>query len=88
MVYAIKWQNPENLSDFHTEFYYPKELKYHSDWNWLIPAIEHIKALGICYGDEGYNLIECIDNYLIECCIASTHAAVVQFFEWYNKQNK
>jgi len=61
------------------------ELKYNTSWDWLMPVVENIGNLGICYGDEGYLLIECIHSNLLEVNIAVVHEAICQFIEWYNE---
>jgi len=79
-------------------FYTPEEMKYHSEWNWLMPVVEKIEAT---LDDDGYG-----NNVLIEtssCTILSgndgsvvigftegitkteaTYQAVVEFINQYN----
>jgi hypothetical protein len=68
-------------------------LKFHSDWNWLMEVVEKIESLGVvveiresvCYISPFPN------NYvseLEETKIQATYIACVRFVKWYNEQNK
>jgi hypothetical protein len=60
-----------------------KNMKFHSDWNWLISVITKCKKLdSVAYlgSDIQYNLKK--------LNIESTFEAVVQFIKWYNENNK
>jgi hypothetical protein len=71
------------------------ELKFHKDWNWLMEVVEKINntgrfeviiQYGFCYVTDG-------DGELTLSCpakntIYAVYSAVVEFIEWYNKQNK
>jgi len=46
------------------------ELRYHDSWDWLMPVVGKIEALG-------YSVL--IHNNTV-------YQAVVQFIEWYNQQ--
>lgn len=58
----------------------PKDMKFNTDWNWLMEAVE--KCLKIALeGDTMemyYSITDSIPN------ISDTHKEVVQFIEWYN----
>ena len=70
------------------------ELKFDSDWNWLMAAVEKIEITNkINEGvDDFYNVtigygIECTIEHICKCNhtkIKSTYDAVVEFIEWYN----
>ena len=55
------------------------ELKYHESWDWLIPVVE------TCY-DNGAdeNEVGNITHALLDCDIAHTYKAVVEFIKQYN----
>lgn len=66
------------------------DLKYHSDWNWLMQVVEKIESLNVvveirenvCYIETTPN-----DYYseLEETKIQATYNAVVRFIKWYNE---
>ena len=51
-----------------------------------IKTTNKIKCTRICYGDDGYDLIDCINKYLLELGMPAVYAACVQYIEWYNKK--
>lgn len=65
------------------------ELKYDTDWNWLMPVVEKIESLGIvveirenvCYIETS------LGNYseLEDTKLQATYKAVVKFINWYNE---
>ena len=72
--------------------YMTSELKFDTDWNWLMPVIRKIEELGndvlittnyiqISF-DEGEQFIV-IDDLNIK--IDSVYNAVVEFIKWYNE---
>lgn len=63
------------------------ELKFHTSWDWIIPVIKEVKLSRISSNDNGYEIIDRIDNSLMECDIDSLHSHLYDFIEWYN-QNK
>lgn len=78
-----------------------KRVSYHTSWNWLMPVVEKIESLEDENRCAKYNFncvqsfVEIIDNETSEEIIEidldnkfdSTYQAIVQFIEWYNKQN-
>jgi hypothetical protein len=70
--------------------------KYHSSWDWLMPVVEKIEALGydveigsqyvrIDDGlDEGFG----IDSWYSGSKIESVFTAFVEFAKWYKNQTK
>ena len=77
-----------------TNFYKKDELKFHSDWNWLMEVVEKIESLGyrieivkhICriYLSNKETIIISENTPKIE----AVHNACVEFIQWYNQQNK
>lgn len=60
-----------------------EDLKYHSDWNWLMPVVSKISETGYAGGIKG-DL-----NYALSIAeIDHVYAAVVEFIEWYNTEMK
>lgn len=54
------------------------DLKYHSDWNWLIPVIEDLRQRRIdLYGDT--DGLGNIFKHLMSCDITRTHKAVADY---------
>lgn len=75
-IYAIgKTYSPHGTSS--------KDLKYHSDWNELMPVVEKIKLLGF----TGVH-IDGIDSALCSCNIQALHRKIVNFITWYNTTNQ
>lgn len=70
-----------------------EDLKYDSDWNWLMEVVERINNTGrfevviqkgFCYvSDESNELtLSCPASNTIE----ATYQAVVEFIKWYNNE--
>ena len=74
--------------------YFIDELKFHSDWNWLMEVVEKIESLGyrieivkhICriYLSNKETIIISENTPKIE----AVYNACVEFIKWYNNQNK
>lgn len=68
----------------HQTFLKDDELKFHSDWNWLMQVVEK------CFKTEGdYSLHKEIEDALIfntDNRIEAVYNACVEFVEWYNNQ--
>jgi len=60
-----------------------KNLKFHSDWNWLIPVIEKCRESQI-FGSE--RLINNIYRRLLKLDLLATYENVVDFIQWNNQQ--
>ena len=81
----------------------PETMCYHSDWNWLMPVVEKIESLPTMK-DNGNFFFEIHQDsvtvfnstrmdIIIEVIgqgsrINNTYQAVIEFIQWYNKQNK
>ena len=59
--------------------------KYHSDWNWLITAIEKCRESQI-FGSQ--RLIDNIDKRLLKLDLFATYENVVDFIQYHNQQKK
>lgn len=57
------------------------ELKFNTDWNWLMEVVEKIMHTGIAGGQ-----IADIKDGLITANIEAVYNACVSFIEWYNEQ--
>ena len=74
-----------------TNFYKKDELKFHSDWNWLMEVVEKIESLGyrieivkhICriYLSNKETIIISENTPKIE----AVYIACVEFIKWYNE---
>lgn len=70
------------------------DLKFHTDWNWLMEAVEKIESLGydvfinttVCRitdcGQTDFEIEEFTNNSKIE----AVYNACVEFIKWYNEQ--
>ena len=77
-----------------TGYYKNDNLKFHTDWNWLMEVVKKIESLGyrvtivrhICRIDltEESKLIISEDIKKIE----AVYSACLEFIKWYNKQNQ
>ena len=62
--------------------YRSHELKYHTDWNWLMPVLRKCRQENqLEYFDKVYYALE-------ECDINVTYKAVVEFIKDYNDGKK
>lgn len=85
----------KNTFEYNNKLYLIEELKFHSDWNWLIEVVEKIESLGfnvsiefstciITYSDDDFKeIIGISDNY---SKIQAVYNACVAFIKWYNEQ--
>jgi hypothetical protein len=64
-------------------------LKYHSDYNWIMPVVEKIEK-EFCWVSIRGSLVEMSDIISISrpTKLESLHEAVFQFIQWYNQQQK
>ena len=61
-----------------------KDLKFHSDWNWLMPVvIECFNKHESVSDDFNFKL----NDALLETNIESLYKAVVEFIVWFNSQS-
>ena len=83
--------------------FFDNQLKFHSDWNWLMEVVEKIENLQDENNHVMYNVqieqsfTEIIDNHTSEIVIYDIDAdskieavynTVIEFIKWYNEQNK
>ena len=61
------------------------ELKFDTDWNWLMPVVEAIYNTGL--DEQNTNEIGDVTHALLDVNINAVHEAVINFIEFYNKQN-
>jgi hypothetical protein len=64
--------------DFDGQLLTTKELKFHSDWNWLMPVIDK------CYQEH---MSKHIADAVMTCDKDKAYQAVVEFIKWYNNNN-
>lgn len=93
----LKWSCPKFLLA-HNKFLSQNELKFDSDWNWLMPVLEKIQSLGYSInrsssmvyinGDNG--IVVPPINVYIESGTSEKKAVYdvcLSFIKWYNKQS-
>lgn len=79
-----------SLHCFTTTIYKPKDLKFHSSWDWLIPVIKKIREIiNVKLNIDSFEEIKeqklTLNPYDYD--IEQVYKAVVEFIKWYN-QNK
>ena len=89
----------KEVTEYNREFI-EDELKFHTDWNWLMQVVEKIEAIGgsVCIGNGNCVMIVfyLTDVYgesysktremIGETKIQATYNACVSFVKWYNTQ--
>lgn len=64
------------------------DLKFHSDWNWLMQVVEKIESL-----EDNNHLMDCFKQSNKVCGlpiytkIDKVYNACIEFIKWYNEQN-
>lgn len=66
--------------EYHREDY----LLFHSDWNWLIPAVIKCKERQF-FGSN--SLITRLNNALVQADIELVYEQVIEFIKYYNNEN-
>src|SRR5574344_1719127 len=74
-----------SLHCFTTTIYKPKNLKFHSSWDWLVPVVEKILGTENNSSDWEKHYTQIHDS-LWSINIESVWLSVVEFIKWYNKQ--
>jgi hypothetical protein len=77
------------------DFLFIEDLKFHSDWNWLMEVVQRIEDLDDCGIDifngsvevykDGKTIVK-INTFKTK--IEKVYNACVEFIKWYNEQNK
>jgi hypothetical protein len=74
--------------------YYPHTLKYHSDWEWLMPVFirlnNKVSNEGGCFISIHFNYVQsCDDDYLFEefTPIKAVWKACIDLIKFFNSQN-
>ena len=72
------------------------ELKFDTDWNWLMEAVDKIESFGYVFQLQGNSATffknktfkEPIwnDSFIGNTKLKATYNAVVEFIKWYNEQ--
>ena len=73
---GVVFHDDENQYYDNNGLYIGEELRYHKDWNWLMPVIDK------CYQEH---MSKRIANAVMTCDIDTTYKAVVEFIKEYNK---
>ena len=73
---------------------YVKNLKYHSDWNWLMQVVEKIESIGFTFETKknwaritrkGENIILRWEEDKTK--IEAVYNACIEFIKWYNENS-
>ena len=78
-----KWRNDERFDWIDT--YNQSELKFHSDWNWLMEVINKLTTLNEF---QDYEFKSLFWDTFCQLDIEEVYTQVVLFIEWYNEQKK
>jgi len=67
-------------------------LKFHSDWDWLMEVVEKIESLNVTFSIDG-NKCYCLNDDFCNAQkestkIYSVYKVCVEFIKWYNEQKK
>ena len=84
---GIKYIYDDKFDNAHDELirliveqgYMLSELKYDSDWNWLMSVVEKIVNLKDTYAQERQKVFNSISPNLL-----TTYNACIEFIKWYN----
>ena len=71
-----------------TNFYKKDELKFHSDWNWLMEVVEKIERLENNLKNETreeFTQFQKVLSLPIYTKIEAVYNACVEFIKWYNE---
>jgi len=60
-------------------------LKYHKEWNWLMPVVEKCYEYGELHNVHREGIIASLSGIID---INETYKAVVEFIKWYNNESK
>lgn len=101
----LEWNKGENYSNefqfyeaFRESVYQttPSEMKFHSDWNWLMPVVEKIESLDFIFeilstrvDIADYRVIafkKRFEPIIKETKIEAVYNACIEFIKWYNEQ--
>jgi len=91
MNYAIGVFNGRSFSGSHITDYEASDapkMKYHSDWNWLMPVFHAIREKAFALRNEKANqLLAKLNTQLLFGTIADVHLHAFRFIEYVNKQS-
>jgi hypothetical protein len=62
--------------------FYPQEMEFNSNWNWIVPVIEKCRESQI-FGSQ--RLIDNIDKRLMKLDLFATYGNVVDFIQFHNQ---
>lgn len=78
--------------------YMASELKYDTDWNWLMEVVDKIESLGYAHSIYGncttflkkgaFNELLWNDEFIGNTKLKSVYISVIEFIKFYNGQNK
>ena len=74
-----------------TEYFKYEDLKFHSDWNWLMEVVEKIESLGNVFNIDNkkvyiLNNVAWCTAQVGETKIQAVYNACLEFSKWYNEQ--
>jgi len=86
-----KWLGKYTIDNYGpgTHMEYP-ELKYHSDWSWLIPVFHKVReiAFELRENQKSNQLYFRLNDQVLYGTIHDVHFHIYQYIEWYQKQKE
>ena len=86
---SVREDSPEKVMDAITEY-----VKYDKEWNWLMPVVERIEAIGFpidifvkgvsIHKQDGEPVVD-LSGLYAKNKMSTVYDAVVQFILWYNE---
>lgn len=65
-----------------TDCFAPCEMKYMSEWNWIMPVVAKINMIDVCIQEEQH-LKYCIHQTLPSAKVHLVYDAVCNYLKWY-----
>lgn len=68
-------------------FFRPDQMKFDSDWSWLMPCVDKVNERGLTATDpKAFELVDEVKMNTGNVIIEDTYKSVIKFIEWHNGQ--